>query len=138
MRRLVTLLVVSASLAVVASADASDARTCGYIHASVPYSTHGQADRWRVYVKGAASCATAVKVLDAVMHVHGKSHEGISEADSYFTYAGWLCPFGAMGFQTCELPTRLPSQPPIRAHALARDCDISPNGCPADVPSRDL
>jgi hypothetical protein len=135
MRRLVALLVVSASLALVASADA---RTCGYIHASVPYTTHGQADRWRVYVDGSASCATAVKVLDAVMHLHGKPHEGASEANSYSTYAGWLCPFGAMGFQTCELPTRLPAQAPIRAHALARDCDTPPDGCPADVPSRDL
>ncbi len=138
MRQLVALLVVSASLALVAGADASDARTCGYIHASVPYSTHGQADRWRVYVKGATSCSTAVKVLDAVMHLHGKQHQGTSEASSYSTYAGWLCPFGAMGFQSCELPTRLPFQPPIRAHALARDCDTPPSGCPADVPSRDL
>jgi hypothetical protein len=138
MRRLAVLLVVCASLAAAASANASDARTCGYIHASVPYSTHGQADRWRVYVDGSASCATAVRVLGAVMHLQGKPHEGSSEADSYFTYAGWLCPFGAMGFQSCRLPTRLPSQPPIRAHALARDCATPPSGCPADEPSRDL
>jgi hypothetical protein len=138
MRWLVALLMVSASLALVAGANASEARTCGYIHASVPYSTHGQADRWRVYVTGAASCATAVKVLDAVMHLHGSQHEGATEAGSYSTYAGWLCPVGAMGFQTCELPTRLPLHPPIRAHALARDCDTPPSGCPADVPSSDL
>jgi hypothetical protein len=138
MRWLVALLVVSASLALVASANASDARICGYIRASVPYSTHGQTDKWRVYVKGAASCATAVKVLDAVMHLQGKQHEGPSEADSYATYAGWLCPAGAMGFQTCELPTRLPAHAPIRAHALARECDTPPNGCPADLPSSDL
>jgi hypothetical protein len=138
MRWLVAILAASGSLALVASANASDARTCGYVRASVPYSTHGQAHKWRVYVDGAASCATAVKVLDAVMHLQGRQHEGASEAGSYSTYAGWLCPAGAMGFQTCELPTRPPDQAPIRAHALARDCDTPPNGCPADVPSSDL
>jgi hypothetical protein len=137
-RPMVALLMVSASLVLAAGADAATARTCGFIRASVPYSAHGQADRWHVYVDGSASCATAVKVLDAVMHLQGKQHQGASEANSYFTFAGWLCPSGAMGFQSCELPRRLPMQPPIRAHALARDCAMPPSGCPAHVPSSDL
>jgi hypothetical protein len=141
MRRVVILLVLSASLAAVSAAGASGVRTCGYIHASVPYSAHGQAYRWRVYVDGSASCTTAVAVLDAVMHLRATQHLGSAEADSYFTYTGWLCPFGAMGVQTCELPTRLPAHPPIRAHALARSCAASPGspgGCPARLPSSDL
>ncbi len=135
------LLALSASLAAVPAAGASGVRTCGYIHVSVPYSTHGQADRWRVYVDGSASCATAVSVLDGVMHLRARRHLGSTEADSYFTYTGWLCPFGAMGVQTCELPTRLPAHPPIRAHALARSCAASPGspgGCPAHLPASDL
>jgi hypothetical protein len=140
MRRVVTLLALSASLAAApaAPAGASSVTTCGYIHASVPYSSHGQADRWRVYVKGSASCATAATVLDAVMHLHARQHLGGAEVNSYFTYAGWLCPFGAMGVQTCELPTRLPAHPPIRAHALAMNCTVPPSGCPARLPSSAL
>ncbi len=141
MRWVAILLVLSASLGTVPAAGASTVRTCGYIHASVPYSAHGQAYRWRVYVDGSASCATAVAVLDAVMHLRATQHVGNSEAGSYFTYTGWLCPFGAMGVQTCELPTRLPAHPPIRAHALARSCAASPGslgGCPARLPSSDL
>jgi hypothetical protein len=138
MRRLVVLLVMCASLAAARSAGAAGETTCGYVHASVPYSAHGQADKWRVYVKGSATCATAVKVLSAVMHLHGREHLGSSDAGSYFTYAGWLCPFGDMGVQTCELPTSLPAHPPIRAHALAMDCATPPSGCPAKLPASDL
>ena len=72
------------------------------------------------------------------MHTHGKQHTGASEADSYITFAGWICPNGLMGEQTCELPTRLPAHPPIRAHALALNCALPPRGCPAHVPSSDL
>src|ERR1700685_1662401 len=134
MRRVVILLVLSASLAAVSAAGASGVRTCGYIHASVPYSAHGQAYRWRVYVDGSASCTTAVAVLDAVMHLRATPHLGSAEADSYFPYTGWLSRFGARGLQTCDLPPRLPAHPPIRAHALARSCAASPGspgGCPA-------
>lgn len=116
----------------------SSVTTCGFIHASVPYSPHGTGQRWRVYVTGAASCASAVAMLDAVMHLHASQHDGASEADSYFTYNRWLCPFGNMGLQSCELPTRLPAHPPIRARALALDCASAGRGCPAHVPSRDL
>jgi hypothetical protein len=120
------------------AASSSSATTCGYIHASVPYTPHGDAARWRVYVAGATSCASAAKVLDAVMHLQARQHLGSSEADSYFTDGGWLCPFGNMGSQTCELPTRLPAHPPVRAHALALDCATPERGCPAHVPIRDL
>jgi hypothetical protein len=138
----VVLLAASACLAALAAAGAGgetagSARTCGFIHASVPYSAHGQASKWRVYVQGASTCASATRVLDAVMHLQGKQHVGSSEADSYSTYAGWLCPSGDMGQQTCELPTRLPAHPPIRAHALARECS-PPGGCPARAPASEL
>jgi hypothetical protein len=139
---LTVILAVGASLAAVSAASASDGSasvtTCGYIHASVPYSTNGHADRWRVYVKGSTSCARATATLDAVMHTHGKQHVGGSEVDSYTTFAGWICPYGLMGEQTCEFPTRLPAHPPIRAHALALNCALPPRGCPTHVPSSDL
>jgi hypothetical protein len=142
---LAIVLVASAPLAAAPAAGASgrtartsSVTTCGYIRASVPYTHQGRAARWRVYVKGAASCATAVKVLGAVMHLRARQHVGSSEADSYFTDGGWLCPFGNMGSQTCELPARLPAHPPIRAHALALDCSTAGRGCPAHVPAREL
>jgi hypothetical protein len=143
MRRLAIILAASASLAAVSGASASDgARTvtsCGYLQASVPYSASGHADRWRVYIDGDSSCASATAVLTAVMHTHGKQHVGSSEADSYTTFSGWTCPYGLMGEQTCELPTRLPSHPPIRAHALALNCAARPGGaCPAHVTSSEL
>jgi hypothetical protein len=131
MRRLLAILILVAALSAVPAAGAVNARTCGYIHASVPYTQHGHADRWRVYVWGSASCTDAETVLDAVMHLHGKVHEGGSEAGSYTTDRGWLCPFGNMGQQSCLLPTRLPDHPPIRAHAIALDCSVVAGGCPA-------
>ncbi len=138
-------LAASAPLAAIPAAGASGAAarsasvtTCGYLRASVPYTHHGTADRWRVYVNGAATCANAVEALDAVIHARATQHQGRSEASSYFVEAGWLCPFGNMGQQTCELPTRLPAHPPIRARALALDCAIPGRGCPAHVPSDDL
>jgi len=142
MRRLAIILAASASLAAVPAAGASDgshtATSCDYIHASVPYSVGGHADRWRVYIDGSTSCADATAVLDAVMHTHGKQHVGRSEAGSYTTLDGWICPYGLMGEQSCELPTRLPAHPPIRARALALNCALPPRGCPAHVPSSDL
>jgi hypothetical protein len=143
MRRLSIILAASASLAAVSVASASDGAhtvtSCGYIHASVPYSASGHADRWRVYIDGSTSCASATAVLSAVMHTHGKQHVGRSEVDSYTTLAGWICPFGLMGEQSCELPTRLPSHPPIRAHALALNCSTRPgDGCPAHVAPSEL
>jgi hypothetical protein len=142
MRRLVIFLAATALLMAVPVAGASGGSgrvtTCGYIHASVPYSSSGQADKWRVYVDGSSSCASAAAALDAVMHGHGKHHEGGSEANSYTIVGGWICPNGLMGGQTCELPTRLPDHPPIRAHALALNCATPGRGCPAHVPSSDL
>jgi hypothetical protein len=139
---LTIVLAVGASPAAVSAAGASDGSagvtTCGYIHASVPYSTNGHADRWRVYVKGSTSCARATATLDAVMHTHGRQHLGGSEAGSYTTFAGWICPYGLMGEQTCELPTHLPAHPPIRARALALNCARPGGGCPTHVPSSEL
>jgi hypothetical protein len=141
MRRLVLMLALGVSLALVpavGAADAPDATTCGFIHASVPYSSRGHAKQWRVYVTGKASCATATKVLNGVMHLQGKEHAQGGEAGSYFTYSSWSCPFGQMGEQTCELPTRLPAHPPIRAHALALSCAGVEERCPRHVPASEL
>jgi hypothetical protein len=140
---LVCILVVGAWLSAIPAAIAAghaastpSVTTCGYIHATVPYTRQGSAERWRVYVAGATSCASATKVLDAVMHLQARQHVGSSEINSYFTDGGWLCPFGNMGSQICELPTQLPAHPPVRAHALALDCAV--RSCPAHVPFRDL
>ena len=140
MRALATIIATSvfALVAATPSAGSAAARTCGFIRASVPYTPHGTAERWRVYVEGEASCASAVSVLYAVMHGEGRQHVGKASAGSYTTFGGWLCPYGQMGTQTCELPQRLPSHPPIRARALARNCAQSDDGCPARVPSSDL
>ena len=144
MRRLVLTLAAVASLALAALVPAAgasgghDATTCGFVYASVPYSAHGHAKKWRVYVTGKASCATATSVLEAVMHGRGKVHEGGSDAGSYTIYAGWLCPFGQMGSQVCELPTRLPAHPPIRATALARSCSGFEQTCPASLPASEV
>jgi hypothetical protein len=106
--------------------------SCGMIRASVPYSHHGHRDRWRVYVTGHASCASAERVLSAVMHLDATEHLGSSDASSYFSDDGWKCPFGDMGFQTCVQP----SHRPYRARALAIDCAIAAGGCPGRVPEK--
>lgn len=105
---------------------------CGSVRASVPYSRHGHRYRWGVYVDGSASCRRAELTLDAVMHLHAAQHIGSDNADSYFTYRGWRCDFGQMGFQSCWTPSRRP----YRAEALALACDkrLSTSGCPASVP----
>jgi hypothetical protein len=141
MRRLVLMLAAGVSLALVpavGAAGAPEATTCGYVHASVPYTTHGHAERWRVYVTGHASCATATRVLNAVMHLRGTEHSHDGEAGSYTTYSGWLCPFGQMGEQTCDLPTRLPAHGPIRANALALSCTGPGEYCPREVPASEV
>jgi len=138
MKRLALTLAAGAALALAPAAAAGathDATTCGYVHASVPYTAHGHAEKWRVYVTGHASCTTATSVLNAVMHLQGKQHNNGTEAGSYFTYAGWLCPFGQMGEQACLLPTRLPDHGPIRANALALNCATPGSGCPREVPA---
>jgi hypothetical protein len=110
------------------SASASGGRVCGFVSASVPYSHHGNAKRWRVYVSGASSCHAAEATLTAVMHLDATQHDGRSEASSYFTVGSWRCPFGDMGSQTCEQP----GQAPYRAQALAVECSL--NACPSSRP----
>ena len=124
-------LVIAAMLLLFApSAGAAGARPCGFIRASVPYSRHGDHDKWRVYITGATSCATAQKTLDVVMHLQAKEHLGAAEADSFFTYKGWTCPFGNMGSQLCDMPARRPA----KAQALALDCTVVAGGCPRRTP----
>ena len=77
-------------------ATAGAARQCGFVRASVPYSHHGHHDRWRIYVKGATSCASARDALNAVLHLNATPHYGTDNANSYFTFRGWTCDFGQM------------------------------------------
>ena len=106
---------------------ASNIPSCGTLRASVPYSHHGNHDRWRVYVLGRASCSDAIGVLKVVMHLGGAIHNGSSSANSYTDYQGWRCPFGQMGEQTCIQPKRRP----YKTQAIALDCVVS---CPATLP----
>jgi hypothetical protein len=115
-------------LALAQGASASGRRVCGSIRASIPYARHGNAQRWRVYVSGSASCQSAEAVLGEVMHLQAAQHVGRSEASSYFTAGSWRCPFGNMGVQTCELPAHAP----YRAQALAVECSL--NACPSSRP----
>ena len=104
---------------------------CGFLRASVPYSHHGRHDRWRIYVKGRATCTRARQVLNAVLHLDAAQHVGSDNADSYFTYRAWRCDFGQMGYQDCWRPAHRP----FTAGALAIDCAIADGGCPVDVPT---
>jgi hypothetical protein len=129
LRRALTLLGSALVVLVLAqTASAAGGRVCGFVRASVPYSPHGDAARWRVYVSGAASCRAAEATLTAVMHLDAAQHDGSIEASSYFTVGSWRCPFGDMGFQTCEQPARAP----FRSRALAVDCSV--NACPSSRP----
>jgi hypothetical protein len=112
----------------VGSASGAAVTRCGVIHASVPYSHHGNHDTWRVYVKGAASCSSAIKALNAVMHLNGKQHAGSSNADSYVTSGTWTCDFGQMGSQDCVEPAHTP----YKAAAVALDCSLV--ACPVRLP----
>lgn len=110
------------------TASASNARVCGFVKASVPYARHGNANRWRVYVSGTTTCHAAEEALTAAMHLNAVQHVGRSDADSYFTFRSWRCPFGNMGFQVCNSPGR----PPFRARVLAIECSIT--ACPSTRP----
>ncbi|HEX4482458.1 MAG TPA: hypothetical protein VH081_01615 [Solirubrobacteraceae bacterium] len=116
------------TLVLAQSAVASSGRVCGFVTASVPYARHGNAERWRVYVSGAATCQAAEAALSTAMHLDAAQHIGRDEADSYFSVGGWRCPFGDMGVQTCSRPARAPD----RAQALAIDCSL--NACPSSRP----
>jgi hypothetical protein len=129
MRRAIALLGSALTVLVLAqTASASGGRVCGFVTASIPYAHHGNAERWRVYVSGAASCHAAEATLATVMHLNAAQHNGRSEASSYFTVGSWRCPFGDMGVQTCVQPARAP----YRAQALAVEC--SSNACPSSRP----
>jgi hypothetical protein len=126
------LLVLAATvMALAPGAGASGNHRCGLLHASTPYSRHGHREPWRVYIAGATSCKTAEETLNAVLHMEAKTHSGSSEADSFFTYKGWTCPFGNMGSQLCDIP----SHAPFKALALALNCDVVAGGCPKRPPA---
>jgi len=126
------LLIVAATVMVLApGAGASGSRRCGLLHASTPYSRHGHSEPWRVYISGATNCKSGERTLNAILHLEGKTHSGSDEADSFFTYRGWTCPFGNMGTQLCNIPTRAP----FNARALALNCDLVAGGCPKRPPA---
>jgi hypothetical protein len=128
----VLLLVLAATVVVlVPGAGAAGSRRCGLLHASTPYSRHGHREPWRVYIAGATTCKKAERTLNAVLHLEAKAHNGTDEADSFFTYKGWTCPFGNMGSQLCDLPAHAP----FRAVALALNCDVPVGGCPKRPPA---
>lgn len=106
-----------ATVLAVPAAAASTGRSCGVIHAHVPYSHNPHGGKsWRVHVSGQASCRTAEQTLDAVMHLHGIDHYHGLEANSFWTYKGWTCPYGQMGVQTCYLGPA--AKPRAEAYAL--------------------
>jgi len=117
-------------------AAAAQVGRCGVVHASVPYSRHGNRYRWGVYVTGAKSCRQARSTLSAVMHLRAAQHVGLDNASSYFLYHGWRCDFGQMGAEACWSPAKRP----YRARALALSCSkrLGSGGCPADVPRDDV
>jgi hypothetical protein len=112
-----------------AGATTNPIRTCGFIRASVPYSHAGHHYRWRVYVRGAASCASVSTALNAVTHLRAKAHVGNDTADSYFTFGRWRCDFGQMGAQACWQPARKP----YRSQGLALNCSTADGGCPVHI-----
>jgi len=128
---LLALAMTGALLACVPDAGAAGSRRCGLLHASTPYSRHGHHEPWRVYTAGATSCRTAERTLNAVLHLEAKAHSGSDEANSFFTYRGWTCPFGNMGTQLCDLPAHAP----FKARALALNCDVVDGGCPKRPPA---
>jgi hypothetical protein len=132
MRRVAIILALGAcSLGTSSAASAAGSgRVCGFVRASVPYSSHGSSNRWRVYAAGATNCRSAERILGAVMHLQATPHEGADEADSFFSSGDWTCPFGDMGSQECFLPSGSPSRP--RAKALAVECSL--NRCPSGRP----
>jgi hypothetical protein len=121
---------VACALPAAGASASSPGRSCGFIHASVPYSAHGSASRWRVYVQGQTTCSAGESVLRGVMHLQGHLHRGASEASTYILYQGWLCPAGDMGAQICNHPAHRP----FSAHALALECGIEEN-CPSHAPN---
>ena len=128
---LLALAMTGALLACVPAAGAAGSRRCGLLHASTPYSRHGHREPWRVYIAGATTCKQAERTLNAVLHLEGKAHNGSAEADSFFTYKGWTCPFGNMGSQLCDLPAHAP----FTSRALALNCDVVVGGCPKRPPA---
>jgi hypothetical protein len=128
-RRATVLFLLLGSLAFASSAHAlSGGRVCGYIRASVPYSRHGNAEGWRVYVAGVTTCRVGEQALSAVMHLRAARHVGRDEAHTYSVFGNWRCPAGHMGFQYCNIP----ASAPFRARALAVEC--AENGCPSRRP----
>jgi hypothetical protein len=106
----------------------TNGRVCGFIRASIPYSRHGNAEGWRVYVAGATTCRAGGEALNAVMHMRAAIHMAPTDAHIYSIFGDWRCPAGRVGFQYCNIP----ASTPFRARALAVDC--AENGCPSRRP----
>jgi hypothetical protein len=101
------------------ASDTHSASRCGTFHAN--------GAEYGVYVAdGHVKCSVATGILKAVDGGRGKIVNHGDSANSYVLYAGWLCPFGNMGEQTCEHSSRPVNNPTQDIASLS----CSTAGCP--------
>jgi hypothetical protein len=101
------------------ASDTHPASRCGTFHAN--------GAEYGVYVAdGHVKCSVATGILKAVDGGKGKIVNNGDSANSYVLYAGWLCPFGNMGEQTCEHSSRPVNYPAEDIASLS----CSTAGCP--------
>ena len=86
--------------------------------------------RWGVYVaKGKVSCASAGKVLKAVLAGKGKSIVGNGTGGS--RYDGWVCPYDQMGVVTCQHGTKPVANASRQIFGLSCATGAGEPACPA-------
>lgn len=89
---------------------------------------HAKGAEYGVYIAdGHVKCSKATGILKAIAGGKGKIVDNGASANSYVLYAGWLCPFGNMGEQTCEHSKRPVNNPSQDIASLS--CSIE-MGCP--------
>jgi hypothetical protein len=82
-----------------------------------------------VYVgTGHVKCSVAKEILRAIANGKGKYVNNGYSYNSYTLYAGWLCPSGNMGEQTCEHSKRPVSTPSQDIVSLS--CTVAGRDCP--------
>lgn len=81
-----------------------------------------------VYVgKGRVKCGIATGILKAIANGKGRHVNNGFSYNSYILYAGWLCPSGNMGEQTCEHSKHPVANPSQDITSLL--CSVE-SGCP--------
>jgi hypothetical protein len=86
--------------------------------------------RWGVYIaKGKVSCASAGKVLKAVLAGKGKSIIGNGTGGS--RYDGWVCPYDQMGVVTCQHGTKPVANASRQIFGLSCATGAGEPACPA-------